>query len=139
MTDRVEFFEVFPNKKFNFTKNSNSDYINAYLFKGSENMLNHKYDWTCDYICEFDYYWYPFDTQNCPIIMNADHKNLEINVENVTYEGKYDLGKYFFKTINHCNEDVDGRTGVFIDFTFRVNLLYLKSHMISYLLTRDLF
>ena len=88
---------------------------------GSENTLNQIWDWTCDYICRFDYSLYPFDTQNCPMIINTSHNHVEIKGENIIYSGPSDLGKYYYKSINHCTKDVYGRSGMFIDFTFKVN------------------
>ena len=90
------------------------------LFKGSENSLEQIWDWTCEHICEFDYFWYPFDTENCPIILNSSYEKVEIQGKEIVYSGPEDLGKYYFKSIQFCNTDINGSKGLKIDFILQV-------------------
>ena len=100
-------------------RNAYTTFYNAYLFSGSENMIFQEWDWTCEYICKFDYFWYPFDTQNCPLIHNSSQTNWKIVGEEIDYSGPKNLGKYLFKSINYCLMNKYGQEGFFIDFTFQ--------------------
>ena len=106
-------------KDHTFDRNLYTNFYNAYLFKGSENILSQEWDWTCEFICKFDYFWYPFDTQNCPITKNSSQANLKIIGQKVGYSGPHSLGKYYFKSINFCLTNKHGEEGFFIDFTFQ--------------------
>ena len=122
-TEKEEVFEIVFNKSSHFHTSPYNEHQNSYLFDGSENLLIQDWDWTCEYICEFDYHWYPFDSQNCPIIVNVTSNKYDIFGSKVEYEGKEDLGRYYFKSINHCNIDKYGRSGIFIDFTLKRPIL----------------
>ena len=119
-TEKTELLVVEPNDKFNLEKSPLTDLKNGYLFKGSENKISQDWDWTCEYICQFDYYWYPFDTQNCPMIINVSSNKYQVRPEKIVYNGSMDVGRYYFHSINYCQRSKDGRTGsLFIDFTIR--------------------
>lgn len=76
-TDKKEIVKILPNTKFEYYLNSLKYQENAHLFNGSTNMMYCEKDWTYEYICSFDYRWYPFDTQNCPIEMSSS-KRIEV-------------------------------------------------------------
>ena len=122
-SERNEIFKVIPNSDFNSTRNSQTEFSNAFLFHGSENLLSQDWDWTCEYICKFNYFWYPFDTQNCPMTLNITGKMISIKGEEIKYTGPTDLGKYYFKNIEYCHVDIYGRIGLFIDFTIERPIL----------------
>ena len=88
------------------------------ILKGFKNKLSSTANWTCGFQCEFDYLWYPFDTQNCFIIFDYYWESVQLRADNVTYTGKKELGKYYFKEIKFCDIDKFGRNGFFIDITF---------------------
>lgn len=122
-TEHPEIVKVIPNRGFNSTRNSVTAFNNAFLFHGSENMLAQDWTWTCEHICKFNYFWYPFDTQNCPLIFNITGEMITIKGKEIKYTGPTDIGKYFFKNIDHCHVDIHGRVGLFIDFTIERPLL----------------
>ena len=86
--------------------------------KGFKNKLSSTANWTCGFQCEFDYVWYPFDTQNCAIIFGYYWDIVKLRADNVTFTGSTDLGKYYFKEHKFCDVDKLGRNGLFIDITF---------------------
>ena len=96
-TDRKMLSVVFPNSHFNFTKSSFTQTENAFLFKGSENMLHYEKEYTCEFICGFQYQWYPFDTQDCAMIFSVPEKEVEMIGDVIKYTGPTDLVQYYFK------------------------------------------
>ena len=76
-TDKPDIIKIIPNQKFDYILNPLTAHENAYLFTGLGNRIYNERDWTVDFICSFDYRWYPFDTQNCPIVQGQG-KNTEV-------------------------------------------------------------
>ena len=85
-TPKEEIIQVFPNKNFNRQYSPHTEVNNAFLFKGSENKISQVFDWTCEFVCKFEYNWYPFDTQNCFLILNHP-SNFKIRPFDIHYNG----------------------------------------------------
>ena len=122
-TGRKSVLRVIPNKEFSHEHSPITNADNAFLFKGSDNMISQEKSLTCEYICQFDYHWYPFDTQNCPMIDNITSNLYKIKAGSIKYEGSIDVGRYYFHSINYCEVDKHGRSGMFIDFTIKRPIL----------------
>ena len=122
-TPKAELLKVVPNKAFKYLKSPLTDADNSYLFLGSENMLHQEWDWTCEWICLFQYHWYPFDTQNCYFINNVTYQPYKFKLDNVQYSGTVSLGKYYFHSIKSCELDKHGRIGMFTDFIIKRPIL----------------
>ena len=118
-TSKEEILKVIPKEDFQFEHSHLTDLHNAYWFKGSESILLQSSDWICEYICQFEYNWYPFDTQNCFLINNVTSGLFRLRVEDVKYTGSGNVGRYYFDSINHCEVDKLGRSGIIIDFTIK--------------------
>ena len=58
-TERMEFLKIVPNRNFQYKPNDPSEKENAYLFDGNDNMMLQEREFSCEFICEFDYRWYP--------------------------------------------------------------------------------
>ena len=84
--------------------------------QGSENYLSQNWTWTSDFICNFAYQWYPFDSQNCHIDHRILGTDIMLRPVNIVYTGNTDLGRYYLRHMHHCDVDKNGRSGVFIDF-----------------------
>ena len=91
-------------------------YFLPLFFQGSKNYISQNWSWTSDYICNFEYEWYPFDTQCCHIEDKILGSNITIRPINVVYTGSSDLGKYYFRQMSHCEVDKTGRSGLTLDF-----------------------
>ena len=76
-TDKKEVIKIIPNSENEYTRSPFTNLQNAYLFNGSKSKIFDEKEWTCEFICSFDYRWYPFDTQNCPIIL-SENQDLEV-------------------------------------------------------------
>ena len=59
--------EVIPNEDFNYQISDETVVNNIYIFDGESNMLQSHRSYTTDFICEFEMFWYPFDTQICEL------------------------------------------------------------------------
>ena len=116
-TDIPEILEVKINENSQYTRSPLTELNNAFLFSGSENPIFQEWSWTCEFLCQFDYRWYPFDTQNCPIILNYTNQ-LDIHFHS-KYVGPIDLVRYYFHASSYCKIDKNGRDGLFIDFIFK--------------------
>ena len=81
-----------------------------------ENFLSHNWSWTADYICNFEYQWYPFDTQTCYMDHTISGKNIMMRLVNIVYSGSNDIGRYYMRQMHNCQVDKNGRPGLFIDF-----------------------
>ena len=62
-TEKREILKIIPNTDFRHEQNALTERENAFLFSGLENKMFQEREITCEFICEFDYRWYPFDTQ----------------------------------------------------------------------------
>ena len=62
-TEKEEVLKIVPNTNFRHEQNALTERENAFLFSGSENKMIQEKEFSCEYICVFDYTWYPFDTQ----------------------------------------------------------------------------
>ena len=87
----------------------------SYL-QGSSNYISHNWTWTTDYICSFQYQWYPFDTQSCQIHYIAPDPNIWIRLTSMKYSGSNDLQKYNLKNMTHCQVEKNGRSVFYINF-----------------------
>ena len=85
-------------------------------FKGSKNFISQNWTWTSDYICNFEYEWFPFDTQSCHIFVKILGNNIMIRPMKIVYTGGSDLGRYHFRHMQFRQVDKNGRSGLFVDF-----------------------
>ena len=73
---------------------------NIYKFKGSGNHLATTRVYNVEWICVYQLAWYPFDTQTCRMIFEADGNSefIDMNVGSIEYSGPMDLTQYFVKS-----------------------------------------
>ena len=64
-TEKEEVLKIVPNVNFRHEPNALTERDNAFLFSGLENQMVQEKEYSCEYICVFDYKMYPFDTQVC--------------------------------------------------------------------------
>ena len=115
-TDRKEILKIVPNSDLRYEPNSLAERENAFLFSGLENKMIQEKEYSCDFLCEFDYKWYPFDSQNCPLIFNMSETDVILRANNIQYSGDRELLQYFYKNINFCDH-VNGQNGIHVDVT----------------------
>ena len=70
-------------------------------------------------MCDFDYSWYPFDTQSCGQHRTISYTTVQLAAGSmISYTGKSDIGQYYFRKIKFCEVDKYGRRGLYIDLIF---------------------
>ena len=85
------------------------------VFQGSQNIISQNATWACEYICDFEYNWYPFDIQHCFIKKLIIDDRLSIRADDINYIGGFNLGRYFLTSFSYC-ETVDN--GLLVQFSF---------------------
>ena len=76
------------------------------------------WSWTVDHNCDFEYEWYPFDTQSCYMHVKILGQNIMMRPIKIIYSGSTNLGKYYFREMHYCQVDKYGRSGLFVNFIF---------------------
>ena len=98
-TDREALFVVYPNKNFDYVVNSAEEKDLVYLFEGGKNLLHYDIEVTCEFICVFNFKWYPFDEQTCNLKLSVPENEININAEIIKYSGSTDMIQYYFKEV----------------------------------------
>ena len=88
------------------------------MFQGSYNALVLNNTWKVQYLCEFEYGWYPFDVQNC-FIHQEIGQDIKTRAKRVFYSGNHDLGEFQFRGLQFCDVNKFGRMGMFVDLSFK--------------------
>ena len=91
------------------------------LIQGSENYFSQNWSWSCEYICQFHYTWYPFDTQVCHIL-NHINGNIKLVAKKIKYTGNQDLGKYYLKEMKYCENGHGDPSNLFMEFILNRSL-----------------
>ena len=146
-TDRKEILKIVPNSDLRYEPNSLAERENAFLFSGLENKMVQEKEYSCDFLCEFDYKWYPFDTQVisesnmtpslnspdqiCPLHFNMSESEVFLRADTIQYSGAEELLQYFFKEINSCDnvEATIFSSKIFLAvkyFLFRQNVIMVE-------------
>ena len=73
-TDAPYTYEVVPNQNFTYAAHNN-----MHIFKGSENALSLTKEQYIKWKCDYEYQWYPFDTQVCWMEMISRERNTEFH------------------------------------------------------------
>ncbi len=92
-----------------FKQSPRSELENAYIFKGSENPLTISRIYDAEFLCDFNMATFPFDTQQCSIIMTMKGntgKFIHLVGEELKYSGPIDLTQYFIKKVGMKNHTV---------------------------------
>ena len=84
---------------------------NQFLYHGSQNPLKYSRPYTVELICLYNMQWYPFDTQNCTIELEAEGNSglfIDLLSDELAYLGPKELSQYFVKgtSLHHDKERV---------------------------------
>jgi hypothetical protein len=90
-------------------KVSLSKILNEHLFEGSENPIIMERSYSTKFICTFDMSVYPFDNQECSIILTMDGNSgsfVDLVIDDLIYSGPIDLNQYFVKATHYRNHTI---------------------------------
>ncbi len=92
-----------------FKQSPRTQLDNAYFFEGSENPLTISRVYDAEFLCEFDMAKFPFDTQQCSIVMVMKGNTgqfIHMVAGDLQYLGPIDLTQYFIKKVEMGNHTV---------------------------------
>ena len=131
----------------NFSQSSLSWLENAHIYKGSENKLKLSRTYDVNFICNYNLFWWPFDTQHCTMNISVEDQNfLQLaHPDLIEWVGETEVDEYRFTTTKVSNETFEDKMlGICVKFTFKRNIfgaimtIYIPSTLIvfvSYLTT----
>ena len=88
-------------KQGTFTLSTVDKVENRRNFQGSENYLEKSNFYNLNFMCDFDMSWYPFDSQQCSLMIQLHGESWKFSNlinESFQYYGKTDLMLYFIKS-----------------------------------------
>ena len=112
----------------NYRSSLPEEVVASRIFKGSENPLTISRVYSKEFLCEFDMGDYPFDTQECSIVLVMKGnvgKFVDMAEGRLEYLGPIDLTQYFVKEmvmekVDGSNEEVSGGSeGLKVDITLK--------------------
>ena len=113
--------EVIPHEEFAFLAEDN-----MHIFEGSKNALSLTKEFNINWKCEYDYHWYPFDTQTCFMVLKlgggAD-KLVSLSPGDLEYLGPEELTQYYVKNYMIEETSSNGINVLRVSITFGRRLL----------------
>ena len=122
-TDVQPVFEVIANNEFRYTAKDN-----MHIFEGSENALYLTKEYSVDWKCEYEYQWYPFDTQYCQMEFPSLRAQTEFYPTKLQHNPNISLASYTLTRIRMCKAVIAGMKAIVVEVT-------LGRPIINYLLT----
>ena len=112
---------------------------NALYFKGADNPITISRVYDSEFLCEYDMAMFPFDTQECSIILTMKgntNKFVKMTPANLEYSGPVDLTQYFIKKVAFGNHSIHDVHGLKVDIVFgrRVLATILTTYLPTILL-----
>ena len=107
-----------------------SDKPDEYLAKQADNdseiMIEYRKEDIGEYMCDYDMFWFPFDSQTCNIKLYQKEDHVNLVPDGLTYRGPKILNQYTVTGIKMCNSTFEVRINVDIS-TFKVRYSYILS------------
>ena len=100
-----------------------SDVPNVYLAKQtndgsskneSEIMITYWREYIAEFMCDYDMFWFPFDTQSCSVQLYQKEDHVNLVPENLTYGGPKKLEQYTVTGVKMCNSTFKVRPSHFV-------------------------
>ena len=114
-TDKLDTLQIIPNSEFSYRKSDKNQHKNARIFEGSENKINQEKEYSVDFMCDFHFAWYPFDTQICSLMFYGNDKLAEVVPTTVHYLGPPHLSQHNFKSVSICSHNIQNRSGIIVE------------------------
>ena len=91
---------------------------NIYKFSGKTNAQERTQQNSVEWICHFDLFWYPFDTQTCNLKFYIKQNYANLYPTKFTYSGPLELIAFNIKNYSICSTEVRGKLGVAASMEF---------------------
>ena len=111
-TEVPDILEVIPNTNFTYWADDN-----MHIFNGSNNVLNQKMERSVEWICEYAYHWYPFDTQSCHMEMTSLRSRTEFHPSLLQYNPTISLDRYTLSKIQMCKSTIMNMKAIVVEVT----------------------
>ena len=115
-TDKFKRFTIIPNSDFRFKIDETSN-METSLFKGSENKIRQTWEFKIDWMCDYDMFWYPFDTQTCKMQFAPRENDIVQVPKELEFTGSAHLFQYSVQSYKMCSALVADMPGVVVTFT----------------------
>ena len=115
--------EVIPHEEFAFLAEDN-----MHIFEGSKNALSLTKEFNINWKCEYDYHWYPFDTQVCKMELTSTDFNTTLRPSGLKYNHKISLSCYTISKIRMCKSVLTNMNAIVVEVT-------LERPIVNFLLT----
>ena len=114
-TSIADITKVIPNKEFEFQTGDVSQEKNVQLFKGSENKIMVRKQWSVTYICHYNTLMYPFDTQVCKMEFLSFYPSMHLNPVRIIFNQNISLNRYFVRNISMCRSTIANKPAVYVE------------------------
>ena len=111
-TNAKDVFQAIANKNFTYTAEDN-----MHIFKGSENALSLKREYTIEWNCEYAYHWYPFDSQVCRMEFLNETYRTEFQPSDLEHNPNISLSRYTLNKIRMCKAVVREMKAIVVEVT----------------------
>ena len=111
-TNAKDVFQAIANKNFTYTAEDN-----MHIFKGSENALSLKREYTIEWNCEYAYHWYPFDSQVCRMEILSSKSSTELQPTLLQHNPNISLSRYTLRRIRMCKTVFEDMPGIIVELT----------------------
>ena len=88
-----------------------------HIFNGSNNALNQKMERSVEWICEYAYHWYPFDTQSCHMEMTSLRTRTEFHPSFLQHNPTISLDRYTLSKIQMCKSTIMNMKAIVVEVT----------------------
>ena len=111
-TDVYDVLEAIPNDNFTYKAEDN-----MHIFKGSENSLRLTREHNVEWICEYKYHWYPFDSQVCRMELLDITYRTDFNPIDLKHNPNISLSQYTLSRILMCKAFVHEIEAIVVEVT----------------------
>ena len=101
-----------------FEPGDNTNNNNVYKFSGDKNAQDLTTQNSIEWICNFDLFWYPFDTQMCNLQFYIKQNYAKLHPEKFIYSGPMKLIEFDIKNYSICPTMINGKQGAVASIVF---------------------
>ena len=111
-TGKQDSLGVIPNRNFTYQTQDN-----MHIFKGSENALSLTVEYNIIWKCDYDYAWYPFDTQTCSMEFLSIRDRTELHPAQLKRNPEITLNRYTISKIEMCRSRILEYEAIVVEVT----------------------